>query len=182
MVFIETDRLRLRNLELKDANEMVDYRNNIICSRYQRGQTKEYEKIVDLIRRRKEDNLSLESPTMLAVALKDSDNIVGEIVVMPSEGTISLGYTFSYKIHRHGFAYEALFALLDHLHLQYPEWDYVCFTCVENVPSIGLLKKLGFKDMGYLSSKDSQVFGKWLRDDTEKEISEAVEQGFDLSI
>ncbi len=176
MIFIETDRLRLRNLELKDANEMVDYRNNKICSRYQRGQSKEYEKIVDLIRRREGDNLSLENPAMLAVALKDSDDIIGEIVVMPNEGTISLGYTFSYKIHRQGYAYEALSALLNHLHLQYPECDYVCFTSVENVPSIGLLKKLGFKDMGYLSSKDSQVFGKWLRTDTEKEISEAVKQ------
>ncbi len=28
--------------------------------------------------------------------------------------------------------------------------------------------------MGYLLSKDSQVFGKWLRPDTEKEIADAV--------
>ena len=32
---------------------------------------------------------------MVAVALKDTDEMVGEIVVMPEDGTISLGYTFS---------------------------------------------------------------------------------------
>ena len=94
---------------------------------------------------------------------------------MPNEGTISLGYTFSYKVHRKGYAYEALSTLIEYLHEHYPEWDYVCFTETENVPSMKLLKKLGFTDLGYLPSKDSQVFGKWLRQDTVKEIVQTVQ-------
>ena len=48
MIFLETDRRRLRNSDRKDADEMFDYRNNEICSKYQKGQTKDYDQICRL--------------------------------------------------------------------------------------------------------------------------------------
>ena len=174
MTFIETNRLILRNVAAKDANNMYDYRNNEICARYQRGQTKDYNGIVALVERRKNDVVSVDAPFMVAVALKDTDEIVGEIVVMPKDGTISLGYTFSYKHHRKGYAFEALTALINMLHKQYPKWDFISFTEPENEPSMALLKKLGYKDMGYIPSMESQVFGKWTTTATEAEISQAT--------
>ncbi len=175
MIFLETERLRIRNVRATDATEVFDYRNNEKCAKYQRGQIKDYDGIVSLMGRRGNDTLTVNAPSMLAVAKKETDTIIGEIVVMLNEGTISLGYTFSYKVHRNGFAYEALSALLNYLHGNYPEWDFICFTETENVPSIALLKKLGYSDCGYLPSKDSQVFGKWLRPDTIEEILHAVQ-------
>ena len=121
MIIIEADRLRLRNVADKDADIMYDYRNNEICARYQRGQTKDYEGIVALLKQRRSDVISVNAPFMVAVALKDSDEMVGEIVVMPEDGTISLGYTFSHKHHRKGYAFEALTALIHLLHERYPE-------------------------------------------------------------
>lgn len=174
MTFIETDRLRLRNVAAKDAEIMYDYRNNEICARYQRGQTKEYEGIVALVERRKDDVMSLDAPFMVAVALKDTDEMVGEIVVMPNDGTISLGYTFSYKHHRKGYAFEALTALIDMLHERYPEWDFISFTEPENEPSMALLKKLGYKDMGYIPTMESRVFGKWTTPETDVQIAQAT--------
>lgn len=175
MIFLETDRLILRNVVITDADIMFDYRNNELCARYQRGQTKDREGIVSLIERRRGDVMSIEAPFFIAVALKDSDEMIGEIVVMPNEGTISLGYTFSYKHHRKGYAYEALNALINLLHEKYPAWDFICFTDPENDPSKSLLKKLGYKDMGYIVSKQSQVFGKWTTPSTEAEIKRAVQ-------
>ncbi len=174
MTFLETERLRLRNVEQKDAEIMFDYRNNVICARYQRGQTKDRAGILELVERRKADAMSVDEPFFVAVALKDTDEMVGEIVVMPNDGTISLGYTFSYKHHRKGFAFEALSALIGALHEKYPRWDFVSFTEPENEASMALLKKLGYKDMGYLASKESQVFGKWTTKQTEAEIARAV--------
>ena len=174
MIFIETARLILRNVAAKDADNMYDYRNNEICARYQRGQTKDYNGIVALVERRKNDVVSVDAPFMVAVALKDTDEMVGEIVVMPKDGTISLGYTFSYKHHRKGYAFEALTALINMLHKQYPKWDFISFTEPENEPSMALLKKLGYKDMGYIPSMESQVFGKWTTPATEEEIAQAV--------
>lgn len=174
MTFIETDRLILRNVAAKDADIMHDYRNNDICARYQRGQTKDYLDIVALVERRRDDVMSVDAPFMVAVALNDTDEMVGEIVVMPEDGTISLGYTFSYKHHRKGYALEALTALIGLLHKRYPQWDFISFTDPENEPSMALLKKLGYKDMGYIPSMNSQVFGKWTTQATEAEIAKAV--------
>ena len=175
MIFLETDRLIHRNVVITDADIMFDYRNNELCARYQRGQTKDRDGIVSLIESRKGDVMSIEAPFFIAVALKDSDEMIGEIVVMPNEGTISLGYTFSYKHHRKGYAYEALNALINLLHEKYPAWDFICFADPENDPSKSLLKKLGYKDMGYIVSKQSQVFGKWTTPSTEAEIKRAVQ-------
>lgn len=174
MIYIETNRLRLRNVASKDAETMYDYRNNEICAKYQRGQVKDYEGIVALIEHHKDDVISVDAPFTVAVALKDTDEMVGEIVVMPNDGTISIGYTFSYKHHRKGYAFEALTVLITLLHECYPEWDFISFTEPQNEPSVALLKKLGYKDMGYVPSMESVVFGKWTNPETEAEIAEAT--------
>lgn len=173
MILVETARLLLRNVAVKDAEIMYDYRNNEICARYQRGQVKDLDGIVALVERRKDDAVSVDAPFMVAVALKDTDEMVGEIVVMPNDGTISLGYTFSYRHHHKGYAFEALTTLIDLLHARYPQWDFISFTEPENKPSMALLKKLGYKDMGYLPDMESQVFGKWTTPATELEIAQA---------
>lgn len=174
MIYIETNRLLLRNVDVKDADIVHDYRNNEICARYQRGQTKDYDGIVALVERRKDDVISVDAPFFVAVALKNTNEMVGELVVMPEAGTISLGYTFSYKHHRKGYAFEALTVLINMLHERYPEWDFISFTEPENEPSMALLKKLGYKDMGYIASMESQVFGKWTTPATEVEIAQAT--------
>ena len=173
-VFLNTDRLILRKVSPKDVEIMYDYRNNEVCAQFQRGQTKDYDGIVALVDRRKNDVMSVDAPFMVAVALKETDEMVGEIVVMPEDGTISLGYTFSYKHHRKGYAFEALTALINMLHERYPEWDFISFTEPENEPSMALLKKLGYKDMGYIPTMTSQVFGKWTTLATEAEIAQAA--------
>ena len=174
MIFMETNRLHLRNVVVKDAEIMYDYRNNEICARYQRGQVKDYDGIVNLVECHKDDELSVDAPFLVAVPLKDPDEMVGEIVVMPSDGTISIGYTFSYKHHRRGYAFEALTALIDLLHERYSEWDFISFTEPQNEPSMALLKKLGYKDMGFIPSMESRVFGKWTTPATEAEIAQAT--------
>lgn len=172
MIFFETERLVIRNVCSEDAKVMYDYRNNEICTRYQRGQTKDYEGITAMIERRKNDLMSADEKFMVAVARKETNEMVGEIVVMPEEGTISLGYTFSYRHHRKGYAFESLSALISILHERCPDREFICFTEPENEASMALLRKLGYKDMGYLESVKSEVFGRWVTKRTEGEIAE----------
>jgi ribosomal-protein-alanine N-acetyltransferase len=146
MISIDTKRLHLRNVLQNDVDVIFDYRNNEICARYQRGQVKDYEGIVSLIERRR-------------------------IVVMPKDHIFSLGYTFSYKYHRQGYAFEALTVLTEHLHKMAPEWEFISYTECENIASIKMLKKLGYKNLGYVPSLDSQAFGKWTTMDTEEEFA-----------
>lgn len=161
MISIYTKRLHLRNVSQNDVHVMFDYRNSEICARDHRGQIKDFEEIQNLIERRKNDEISIDSPCMIAVALKGTNEMIGEIVVMPKNNTISLGYTFSYKYHRKGYAFEALTVLHEYLHKMAPEWEFISYTECENIASIELLKKLGYKNLGYVPSIDSQAFGKW---------------------
>ena len=175
MIFLETERLRLRNVKPEDAAIIYDYRNNDLCARYQRGQTKDQRGIEALAEKRKNDPLTIENNCFVAVADRKTDQLIGEIVVMPNDGTISLGYTFSYKHHRKGYAFEALSALIGLLHSRYPVWDFISFTDKDNVASRSLLAKLGYKDLGYIQKMDSQVYGKFTTPETEAEIAEAAE-------
>ena len=119
MISIDTKRLHLRNVSQDDVHAMFDYRNNEICAKYQRGQAKDFEEILNLIERRKNDEISIDSPCMIAVALKGTNEMIGEIVVKPKDNTISLGY----------------------------------------------------KDLGYVPSIDSQAFGKWTTLVTEEKFA-----------
>ena len=168
MIFLETERLRLRTLLAKDAEVMYDYRNNELCARYQRGQTKDFEGIAALVEKRQNDVLTVEAPFMAAVVLKETDEMIGEIVVMPRDGAISLGYTFSYRHHRRGYAYEALSAFTELLHGRFPEWEFISFTEEENEAGKALLKKLGYTDMGYIPEVTSRMFGKWLQEEADQ--------------
>ena len=119
MIFLETERLVLRNVSAKDAQIMYDYRNHERCAKYQRGQTKDLPGIQALIEKRQHDIITDSQNFMVAVALRDTDETIGEIVVMPSDGAISLGYTFHYAHHRKGYAYEALSVLIEDLHRRF---------------------------------------------------------------
>lgn len=164
MIFLKTKRLILRNAALKDAAVMFDYRNHPVCARYQRGQTKDPAGIDKLVAEHQLDTLGTDKNCLIAVADKDSDDLIGEIIVMPNEDCFSLGYTFHYAHHRRGYAFEALSALIELLHSRYPDWEFISFTDPENVPSQKLLLKLGYRDMGYIEKLDSQMFGKWLKE------------------
>ena len=165
MTFLETDRLILRNVRREDAAVMFDYRNNPVCARYQRGQTKDLPGIQALVKEREQNVLSAEGNSLIAVELKATGEMVGEIVVMPNEECFSLGYTFHYAHHRRGYAYEALSALTELLHNRYPDWEFISFTEPENEASMALLKKLGYQDLGYVPKLTSQMYGKWLKDE-----------------
>ena len=163
MIFLSTERLILRNVQQKDAQIMHDYRNNEICARFQRGQTTDYDGITAIVKKRMHDIISVDAPFLIAVALKETDEMVGEIVVMPNDGCFSIGYTFHYDHHRKGYAFEALSALTSLLHQQYPEMEFISFTEPENLPSRKLLEKPGYTDKGYIPQVTSQMYGKWIK-------------------
>lgn len=164
-VSLQTQRLILRNVRPEDATVMFDYRNNEICARYQRGQTKDLEGIKALVARRENDRIGTEENFLLAVEHRKTGSMVGEIVVMPNDGCFSIGYTFHHAHHRKGYAFEALSYLTDLLHERYPDMEFISFTEPENTASMALLRKLGYVDLGYEPKVESQVFGKWLKDE-----------------
>ena len=176
MILLQTDRLILRNLTEADAAVMFEYRNDPRCARYQRGQHKARNQIEHLIERRKNDVLSADDGCMMGLALKETGELVGEMGVMPSGSSFSLGYTVHYRHHRKGYASEALSALVEYLHEQFPQREILCFVDPKNEASRGLLRKLQFEEVGYLPAMESVLFGKWVYPETREDVFRIKEQ------
>ena len=51
--------------------------------------------------------------------------------------------------------------LIDQLHRMAPERVFVGFVELQNTASMGLLRKLEYRDMGCVPEMESQMFGKW---------------------
>ena len=174
MVFLETQRLALRNLAPKDVDNMADYRGSELCARHQRGQTRDRDGIAALVRRRGSDVISADVPFLLAVALRETDEIVGEVSLRPEGGVFFLGYTVSHRHHRRGYAFEILSALLRTLHERYPQQGVVGLVEPENEASIALLRKLGCRELG-VTKEGVRAFGKWTSPDVWARIAAGEE-------
>lgn len=95
MIFLETARLILRTVAPEDTAAIHSWRSDPRCARYQRGQVTEYVEIAALVEKHRDDVFSVDAPFMAVMALRSTGEPVGEIVVMPQDGAISLGFTVS---------------------------------------------------------------------------------------
>ena len=163
MKYLETERLLIRNFEAADLDELVDYRSNVLCYKYQRSQYRDRDHLMVFIEDAREDDLFSAGKKHFAVADKRSNRIIGDIFVLIKEPTISLGFTVSYKHHRQGYAYEFLSALVEAFHQRFEDYEMVACTDKENLASINLLSKLQFKNRGYYKQIDSYVFNKYAK-------------------
>lgn len=156
----KTDRLILRNLREHDIEEIYDYRNNEACFQYQKWEDTSREAIASLVKEYQNSQfLSLEKEQHYAICVKNS-KIIGEISYFytQEDSCITLGYTISYKHHRKGYAFEILSAIIREIKLHFPDLEIVCLVEKENVPSINLLRKLGFNEECYADEIRSYIF------------------------
>ncbi len=160
-MYFETERLGLRNFMMDDLDELVDYRNDSRSNQYQRGQSKERDRLEQLIIRRQNDDLYSEGEKLLAIEALSNNQLIGDIYISIKEPTITLGYTISYKLHRQGLAFELLSHLIEDLHDKYPAYEVVGCIDQRNTPSINLLTKLGFENEGYEEKIDALIFSKY---------------------
>ena len=75
MIKIKTGRLCLCNVTPEDAAIMYDYRNNEICAKYQRGQTKDLPGIAAFLTRRQFDSITDQENFLIGVRLKKKKRI-----------------------------------------------------------------------------------------------------------
>ena len=67
--------------------------------------------------------------------------------------------------------------LIDQLHRMAPDRAFISFVEPQNTASMGLLRKLGYRDMGYVPEIESQMFGKWTKADEEKKRDGIEKEG-----
>ena len=137
---IETDRCILRCFEEKDLDSLMTYRNNEEWMKYQgfKNLTKEEYRKALLV------PLNIESGIQLAIVDKNTCNLLGDLYLLKEEKTISIGYTINPTYSRKGYISETLGVLLPKLKELYFDCKIVAMTEKGNIPSKGLLLKLGF--------------------------------------
>lgn len=138
-MLIETDRCLIRNFEEKDINEFMSYRNDEVWMRYQgfKGLTKqEYKKV--LLK-----EFALHEGAQLAIVLKDSACLIGDIYLKQEANSLWFGYTISPLHARKGYAYEAANRMVAWIREKGIDKIFAA-SLPENIPSINLLKKLKF--------------------------------------
>lgn len=142
-MLIETGRCLIRNFEEKDIDEFMSYRNDEFWMRYQgfKGLTKqEYKKV--LLK-----EFVLHEGAQLAIVLKDSGCMIGDIYLKQEDNSLWFGYTISPIHARKGYAYEAANGIMSWIREKGIDKIFAA-ALPENIPSINLLKKLKFSFAG----------------------------------
>lgn len=151
---IETVRCMLRSFEEKDLDSFMIYRNNGEWMKYQgfKNLTKdEYRKTLLV-------PPNIENGIQLAIADKNTDELLGDLYLIKKENTIEIGYTINPAHARKGYITEILEAVLIKLKECFPGYKIIAEIEKDNIPSRKLLLKLGFVYDDWIEEWQSEVY------------------------
>lgn len=161
---IESNRLLLREIKKEDFNEIYSIKSDPEVVKYLTWGPFNKEQTQNSIRKQisfqYEENRKV---FVLAVVLKDSQEVIGNALLMIEDDdfeTAEIGYFLHSNFWKRGLGKEIVESLIHtafqvlNLHRIYAQCD------VENVGSVNILKKMGFRLEGHFH-KNLKVKGKW---------------------
>lgn len=153
-LMIKTVRCILRSFEEKDLDSFMVYRNNNEWMKYQgfKNLTKDEYRNVLLV------PPNIENGVQLAIADKNTDELLGDLYLIKKENTIEIGYTINPAYARKGYITEILEAVLIKLKECYPGYKIIAEIEKDNFPSRKLLLKLGFVFDDWIEEWQSEVY------------------------
>nr|WP_321484415.1 GNAT family protein [uncultured Cohaesibacter sp.] len=152
---IETERLRLRNFREHDAEALFAYLEAPVASCFLSLALSDMEAArADAIKRSKDDE-------QIAVCLKDSDLMIGDLFAHREEDTVSVGWNFNPAYFGMGYALEAARALFMDLFGVAEVRRIYAYAEDHNLPSQRLCERLGMRQEGlfveYVSFKNDEA-------------------------
>lgn len=142
---LESERLLIRRFQEQDGIDTFEFSHDRECCCMDGG----YEPSAEMDEAYQEQTRSMaEDKSFYSIVRKDTGKAIGGIHLMPCENRAvecnEIGYYMNPSQQRQGYAYEALSVFLDYL-LHDLHLDMVVAGVIPiNIPSLGLLKKLGF--------------------------------------
>lgn len=153
---IETDRLVLRDLIMKDADSIMKYINNLNISKWLLAVPYPYTKKDAtwwvnhcLENQRKKERTGYE----FGITLKPSSEVIGGVGLSKvdlGQGTAEIGYWLAEDYQRRGIVYEACKSLIDYAFNELKLRKIRIPVFLKNEASNGMAKKLGAKLEGRL--------------------------------
>lgn len=142
METIETDRLVLRPFAERDAADLYAYLHEPAASCFLSLALADMRAAaLDVARRSKDD-------TSIAVCLRGSGQLIGDLFAHPEEDTFSVGWNYNPRFGGMGYAHEAAAALFTHLFTQRGARRLYAYVEDTNMPSQRLCEKLGMRREG----------------------------------
>lgn len=161
---IETERLRIRNLEDADLDDFFDYRSNPEVTKYQGFDVFTIEQSVEFISQQKNKKFGFPGQwVQYGIENKNTGHVIGDCAIKLDQydsRLAEIGITISHKQQRNGYAKEALIGILNFLFNLEDFHRVTEIVDVENEASIKLLESIGFKKEGHFIEN---IFfkGKW---------------------
>ena len=139
---IETDRLVLRKFRKDDAADLFAYLHQPVARCFLSL------KLEDIGAAEAEAETRSKSDEYVAVCLKDSGRLIGDLFAIPEEDTWSVGWNFNPAFGGAGYASEAARALFDHLFTAKEARRLYAYTEDHNTISQRLCERLGMRKEG----------------------------------
>ncbi|MCL2379091.1 MAG: GNAT family N-acetyltransferase [Defluviitaleaceae bacterium] len=140
MIYLETDRLILRNYQLKDINDFYEIRSQEFVARHQGFAPLSLEKCEQTVTKR------LGNDSYILCELKENGKVIGNVEQNKEDsGNYTIGYEFSEKYGKKGYATESVKALIAHLFLTLDARRITADMDEGNVNSWRLMERLGFR-------------------------------------
>ncbi|MGX7745228.1 GNAT family N-acetyltransferase [Rhodopseudomonas parapalustris] len=139
---IETDRLVLRNFRTEDAADLYAYLREPRASCFLSL------KLEDIGAARAEAEERSRSDEHIAVCLKTSGRLIGDLFAVPEDDTVSVGWNFNADFGGQGFAFEAVRALFAHRFAAGGARRLYAYVEDHNTASRRLCERLGMRQEG----------------------------------
>jgi [ribosomal protein S5]-alanine N-acetyltransferase len=161
---ITTERLNIRNLELKDLDDFHVYRSNPEVTKYQGFDVMTIEQAKAFIEMNFARHYGKAGQwVQYAIEKRETGKLIGDCAIKLDQNDIriaEIGITISHLEQKKGYAKEALLAMLKFLFEEKDIHRVVETVDAENIASINLLKSIGFRQEGHFIEN---IFfkGKW---------------------
>ncbi|WP_394530918.1 GNAT family N-acetyltransferase [Priestia aryabhattai] len=140
---IKTNRLLLRKFSKADSQGLLEYLANPRVSCFLEDKVHTIEEAALKIQERGEDD------SFIAVCLKDSEYLIGEIFYLKEEpDTYSIGWHFNVQYEGKGYANESVKAFLKYLFTQMDARRVYAYVEEDNYKSQKLCEKFGMRKEG----------------------------------
>ena len=163
---IESTRIILRPIELKDKGQVFAYRSDTETNKYQGFVPKKLEEVEEFILKNPSQFNQPESWFQLIIIEKESEEIIGDLGIhfIGDDGfQCELGCTLSKGKQGKGFATEAMKITIDHLFNSLNKHRITGSVDPNNIDSIRLLERLNFRKEAHF--KESLLIdGEWVDD------------------
>lgn len=155
MMWIETNRLLIRDFAPEDVNDLQTILGDAETMRYSEP-TYDLEKTGKFL-----TEFCIGKQGAVAAVCKDSGKVIGYILFHPwSDGVYEIGWFFNRNYWRQGYAYEACSALMDYGFREMRIHKIVAET-IDGQRSVPLMEKLGMRREGLQRSQVKDKAGNW---------------------